>query len=123
DKSGQPVLSLPSNQAPLEANVRDQIPIVFESGEWGFSDFQRNEETGNVHFTLMFPVRSVSPDIEREAVLVWRLHPADFINRLLQKWPTPSKTAETFLVRAEGSELVILSELRFRANSTLNLRF
>ena len=42
--------------------------------------------------------------------------------RLINKWPTPSKTAETLIVRQEGNETVFLNELKFQKNRALNLR-
>ena len=41
----------------------------------------------------------------------------------VQTWPTPSRTAETLLVRREGEETVFLNELRHRTNTALRLRF
>ena len=56
-------------------------------------------------------------------VLVLRIDPGTFIYPFLKRWPLPSKTAETLLVRREGSEVLFLNELRFSGSAPLHLRF
>ncbi|HLZ20246.1 MAG TPA: PAS domain S-box protein, partial [Smithellaceae bacterium] len=46
-----------------------------------------------------------------------------YLYPMLNRWPTPSKTAETLLVRREGDEVVFLNELKFQKNTALDLRF
>jgi hypothetical protein len=40
----------------------------------------------------------------------------------IKRWPTPSQTAETLIVRRDGNDALFLNELRFRKNTALNLR-
>ena len=56
------------------------------------------------------------------AIVVLRSKAEDFLYPLIQKWPTPSKTAETLLVRRDGDSVLYLNELRHRSNTALNLR-
>ena len=55
-------------------------------------------------------------------VLVFRIDPATYLYPFIKRWPIPSLTAETLLVRREGNEVVFLNELRFREDAALNLR-
>ncbi len=41
---------------------------------------------------------------------------------LIQSWPTPSRTAETLLVRRDGDHVLYLNDLRHRAGTALKLR-
>jgi PAS domain S-box-containing protein/diguanylate cyclase (GGDEF)-like protein len=50
------------------------------------------------------------------------IDPAKFFFPYVQSWPTPSPSAETFLVRREGDEVVFLNELRHRKGTALNMR-
>ena len=45
-----------------------------------------------------------------------------FLFPLLQVWPTPSRTAETLLVRRDGDHALFLAATRHRANAAFNLR-
>jgi len=56
------------------------------------------------------------------AVLVLRVNPFDFLYPLFQSWPTPSKSAETFIIRKEGDSILYVNELRHISNTALKLR-
>ncbi len=45
-----------------------------------------------------------------------------FLYPLIQSWPTPSKTAETLLVRRDGNDVLFLNDLRFWPHAALKLR-
>jgi PAS domain S-box-containing protein len=45
-----------------------------------------------------------------------------FLFPLLQVWPTPSRTAETLLVRRDGDQALFLAATRHQADAALNLR-
>jgi PAS domain S-box-containing protein len=89
-----------------------------------FSDFYRSKVTGDVHIGIFTPI--INPqgqDFPPIGVFFFRIDPNQFLYPLIQKWPTPSKTAETLLVRHEGNEIVFLNELKHKKNIALNLRF
>jgi signal transduction histidine kinase len=54
--------------------------------------------------------------------LLIEIDPRQFLYPLIQSWPTPSRTAETLLIRREGGEVVYLNTLRHRANTELSFR-
>jgi PAS domain S-box-containing protein len=47
---------------------------------------------------------------------------AEFLYPLIESWPTPSRSAETQLVRKDGDAAIFLSPLRHDPNATLRLR-
>ncbi len=51
-----------------------------------------------------------------------RIDPNDYLYPLIRRWPTPSKTAETLLIRREGDNVLYLNDLKFRRNSALRMR-
>jgi PAS domain S-box-containing protein len=59
---------------------------------------------------------AVAPVLGRDgaplAALVLRQSADEYLFPLIQSWPTPSRTAETLLVRREGGDVVFLNELR-----------
>ena len=50
------------------------------------------------------------------------IDPNIYLYPFIQRWPTPSETAETLLIRREGNEAVFLNELKFQKNTALTLR-
>ncbi|NMC73667.1 MAG: PAS domain S-box protein, partial [Geobacteraceae bacterium] len=57
------------------------------------------------------------------ALLVLRSDASSFLFPLIQRWPIPSKSAESLLVRREGDHVLYLNELRHRSGTELSLRF
>lgn len=45
-----------------------------------------------------------------------------FLYPLIQSWPTPTKTAETLLVRRDGDNVLFLNDLRHQSDTALKLR-
>jgi PAS domain S-box-containing protein len=54
--------------------------------------------------------------------VIFHIDPSRFIFPLIQRWPTPSPSAETLLVRRDGDEVVFLNELRHLKNIPLAMR-
>jgi PAS domain S-box-containing protein len=87
------------------------------------TDFFINQQTGKIN--LDFNVPYYKSDTSRcwSALLIFRVNPDLNLYPMIQKWPTPSKSSETLLVRREGNEVVYLNDLRHKNNSALKLRF
>jgi len=95
---------------------------VLRSREIAVQDFYREERDQQVYLAVLAPVLDESADSSALGVIVLQIDPARFFYPLLKRWPTFSRSAETLLVRQEGSEVLYLNELRFQTNSTMNLR-
>jgi nitrogen fixation negative regulator NifL len=108
------------------------LAAALRSNQVVISDLHHSDDERRVHLDIVFPVSapesSSTPALPRRgpaphgAVLL-RLDPRQFLYPLLQSWPTPSRSAETLLVRREGDEVIFLNELRHRTNSVLGLQF
>lgn len=90
-----------------------------------FSDLHRDPVTDRVslgvHIPLLPWTSAGTPSVPI-GVLVFEIDPEQFLFATIQAWPTPSRTAETLLVRREGDEVVYLNELRHQTNTALKLR-
>src|ERR1017187_6150867 len=84
-------------------------------------DLHRDEPTGAVHIALAIPLMGSSSS-EPIGALLLKIDPERFLYPLIQSWPTPSRSAETLLVRREGNDVVFLNELRHRRGTALDLR-
>lgn len=95
----------------------------FRKNQIIFADLHREETSGRIYMAAASPVQD--PEEGKSApmaLLVFEIDPDRFLYPLIQSWPTPSRTAETLLVRREGEEVVYLNELRHRKDTALNLR-
>jgi len=54
--------------------------------------------------------------------LVLRIDADRFLYPLIQRWPGPSESAETLLVRRDGDQVLFLNELRHQQQTALRLR-
>ncbi|MDP1995107.1 MAG: cache domain-containing protein, partial [Ignavibacteria bacterium] len=95
---------------------------VLKSGKIVFEDFYRDENDKRVYLTIFIPILSEKNIKNVIGVVALRIDPEQYLYPLTNGWPTPSKTAETLIIRREGNEAVYLNELRFHKNSALNLR-
>ena len=90
--------------------------------EMGFQDFYRDEHDQRIHLATLVPILE-GPDFSQAlGVLVLNIDPAIHLYSVISRWPTPSRTAETLLVRRDGNDALFLNELKFRTNTALKLR-
>lgn len=84
------------------------------------SDLHRAETYSQIHLDVMIPlVLKLERKEEPIGLMMIRIDPSKFLYPLIQSWPSPSKTAETVLIRREGNNALFLNELRYKKNSAL----
>jgi PAS domain S-box-containing protein len=84
-------------------------------------DFHIDQPSGAIHLALNVPLRQTAGSQPFGALLLG-IDPAEHLYPVLRRWPVPSRSAETLLVRREGDEVVYLSDLRYRQQAALRLR-
>ena len=92
-----------------------------QSGQIHFSDLIRSSDTNTIHIDLMIPIQIISS--KTIAVVALRIDPYFYLYPLIQSWPMPSDSAESLLVRKEGTEVLFLNSLRFKTDTALKLKF
>ncbi len=85
-------------------------------------DFYRQEHSRKISLALLVPIPDDRGGDRPLGVLFLRIDPEVYLYPFLQRWPEPSETAETLLVRREGKDALFLNELKFRKNTALTLR-
>lgn len=93
--------------------------VVAEKGPV-FGDFFRSPATDHVYLDVAAPI--LDSGNRPIAVLILRSDPDAYLYPLIQTWPTASQTAETLLVRREGSDITFLSTLRHSVAGPLSFR-
>jgi PAS domain S-box-containing protein len=114
--------SFPVTSEPVAHHLVGQAPEIMRAGRVTFLDFHRDEPDGPIHLAVVVPILDDQDGGRPLGLLVLRIDPETYLFPFIQRWPTPSRTAETLLVRREGSDVVYLNDLRFRKNVALNLR-
>ena len=87
------------------------------------SDIYYSETALRTRISLIIPILThQGQDAQVAGLFLLRIDPYKFLYPLIQSWPTPSTTAESALIRKEGSEIVYLNDLRHRKETALSLR-
>jgi PAS domain S-box-containing protein len=122
DARGVARLSVPPGLPPVSPLVSRRNAQVLAAGKPELQDFYLNEQDGRPYLSLLAPIRDADKNGRPLAVVVMRIDPRDFLYPFIQRWPTPSPTAETLLVRKDGDDILYLNELRFQKDAALKLR-
>ena len=122
DAQGIIRISVPAEQPPISSDVSQRIPEVLRSGQVTFQDFHRNEHDQQIYLTLLVPILDGSDHSQALGVLALRINPETYLYPFLKRWPTPSRTAESLLIRRDGNAVLFLNELKFGTNTALNRR-
>jgi PAS domain S-box-containing protein len=107
---------------PVEAHLARDAVETLQSGETRFLDFHRDVPEGPAWLALLVPIFDEQDGHAPLGVVVLRIDPASHLYPFINRWPTPSQTAETLLVRRDGDEVLFLNELRFLKDAALRLR-
>jgi two-component system, cell cycle sensor histidine kinase and response regulator CckA len=104
----------------LEQTAKDLASRATRERDVVFGDFFRCPICAQVHLDVAAPILDKT---ERPvAALILRSDPERLIYPLIQSWPTPSKSAETLLIRREGDEVLFLNTLRHSSKPALTVR-
>lgn len=133
---GYTSVSLFDDKAMLRMSTLPDMPQVGEgdkkrllesmrSGQVFYSDIHQitSNTAGKSEIHLVIPVM-VGKEKKPHAIgaVLFNIDPGYFLFPLIERWPTPSASAESMLVRREGGEVVFLNKLRFRNNNALPMR-
>lgn len=123
DKEGNIRLKAPAGPETLGPDAKRLAAEAVRTRKIIFSDLYRSKIRSVIRLTLVVPLfPSHSHGAPPVGVLLLRVDPFRLLYPLIQTWPTPSKTAETLLVRRDGNEVLFLNALRHKDDSALNLR-
>jgi PAS domain S-box-containing protein len=122
DAAGMVRMSAPDARRPISSHLILRAAEVLRTKQVAFEDFYRNEYDGRIYLAVLIPILDERGNGRAVGTLALRMDPEEYFYPFITRWPTPSNTAETLLVRREGNEALFLNELRFRKNTALNLR-
>lgn len=123
DKQGKVKISS-TREAAIGAEEMQLALRAMQQHKVLFYDIHRNSygDRGS-SIDMLAPLSIAGNQNERiVGVAVLQIDPDQFLFPIIQSWPTPSPSAETLLVRQEGSDVLFLNRLRHRNNDALMMR-
>jgi len=114
------IFTLDKELEKIDSLTKSFIQLSLNSDSVIFSDFYICKLSNKPHLDIIAPVRNGNGS--NIAAMVFRIDPETFLYPLIQSWPLPSETAETFLVRKDGDDVLFLNELRDHTETALKLR-
>ncbi|MGO9566222.1 MAG: PAS domain S-box protein [Desulfomonilaceae bacterium] len=108
---GKPEASGSEEKQALQEALAKGFPVLTE--------LYRNPQ-GTALIDAVAPI--LDPKGQPIAAVCFRSKAESLLYPLVQSWPTPSRTAETLLIRKDGDEVLYLNDLRYRPGTALSLR-
>jgi len=114
DLDGNVLIELNSNH-PGSLRLSGFARQAARSGAVQLSDIYRDPRSGRALLALTIPVAHAG-------ALILDIEASRFLYPYLESWPTASRTAETYLLRREGNEILYLSNVRHIHETALVFR-
>jgi PAS domain-containing protein len=122
DPAGNLVLSLSGETGPLPGDEAAALQQALSLHRPVLTDLHR-EAGGAPHLSAMAPLFAGAGGIATPArAVMLRCDAASVLYPLILSWPTASRTSETALWRREGSDMMVLNQLRQSARSAFEMR-
>jgi PAS domain S-box-containing protein len=102
----------------LGANAEATITEAVRTGQVQSSDLYRAED-GQVRIEWAAPLLPNGPDGGVVGAVLLHADPEDYLYRVLEEWPIPTRTGESLLVERRGDEVLFLTDLRHREDAAL----
>lgn len=123
DNNGNVKLAYPDQYALVGDHLKPLLPVIIKKRKVVLTDLHKASLVGFVHLDLIVPlIDQRLNDTLVIGLLALRIDPQKVLYPLVQSWPTPSKSAETLLIRKDSDKIVYLNELRHVKNAELVLK-
>lgn len=123
DPQGGLIFSLPADPAPLSPEIAGKLAEVLSSGKTLMQDFYHSGRDEEAHLAVLVPIYEGASQGGRPlAVLKLRIDPEIQLVPIVTRWPTRSITSESYIVRRDKDEAVVLNRLRLLNNKPLSFR-
>ena len=118
ENNGNTRLAFPGSDTLIGDHLKPLLPGIIRQRKTVLTDLHKTDLVSFVHLDLVVPLIDRNQnDTLVFGLLVLRVDPQKILYPLVQSWPTPSKSAETLLLRRDGDDIVYLTELRHLSSS------
>ncbi len=114
-------LAIPPTEEPPAPHLSGYASQALRSGKVMFFDFHRQSVESPIHLSILVPIFDSTEGKHPMGVLVLHINPDLYLYPFIERWPIPSSSGETLLLRREGDNVVFLNRLRFNEKAPLNL--
>jgi PAS domain S-box-containing protein len=118
DRSGRPLVTVSDGSRAYNPRLAE-IARTLADGQVAMSDFYEGD-VGAIYLDFLAAIPSQRGGPPGDIVLL-SVDTTAFFYAMIQSWPTPSRTAESLLLRREGNTVLYLNELRHRRGTALRL--
>jgi PAS domain S-box-containing protein len=123
DGEGRVLLSLGNRVDSLHTEAAHAVALALKEHRTILTDLHIGPGDLPPHVDVIAPLFTGNgTGAEPVGALVLQIDAARFLYPMIQGWPTPSRTAETLLVRRDGDAVLFLNELRHKSGTALKLR-
>lgn len=124
DNQGKVLLSGSKENSTLGSYANSILKDIIYKKTVFLSDIHLSPIDSKPHIDLWIPVLYPTNEYDASVVgsIILEIDPDQFLYPYLQKWNNPTKTSESFLVRQEGKEVVLVSPLRNNKTKPLEMR-
>ncbi len=119
DRQGRVRVRLHGQGGELQPEVKATVERALASGEPTLTELHLGEN-GEAHLGAVAPLPAAGGTSPGAFIL--QSNADQFLFPLIQTWPLPSRTAESFLVRREDGHVLFLNELRHEHHTALRLK-
>jgi PAS domain S-box-containing protein len=116
------MIVVPGKKERIQSFIEEGIKEVVRSGKITFQDFYFNEQNQHIYLKVLVPILDEDNKNRVIGIIVLRIDPEKYLYPMIKKWPVPSKTAETLIIRKDSNDALFLNNLRFNNKAALNLR-
>jgi PAS domain S-box-containing protein len=123
DARGEARLSLSGRTGRLHGEAAQTSDTAFNERRPVMSEIHSGPGDLPPHIDVIAPFFSGSTEApEPIGAILLQIDARQFLYPLIESWPTPSRSAETLLVRRDGDSVLFLNDLRHRPGTALELR-
>ena len=116
------MIIFPESEERKHSFAEKNVVEMLQTGNTAFQDFYFNEQNQRIYLKVLIPIHDEYIKNRVIGILALRIDPEKYLYPLMRTWPTPSKTAETLIIRRDGNDALFLNDLKFRKDAALNLR-
>jgi PAS domain S-box-containing protein len=122
DSHGNGLIFLPEDIVLPASAVAQKIPEAQQSGQITIVDFYRDEYDQRVYLAVLIPILD-EPSLQHTiGFVVLRIDPRSYLFPYINKQSIDGTATQSFLVRQEGNDLLILNETNLNPDTALTLR-
>jgi signal transduction histidine kinase len=123
DMNGVELLSTIDDDASLPHNLKSYFDRLFVKEEVVFEDFFREKIDKKVYLSLLVGIFDIKNKNQPLGVLIARVDPESYLYPMLNRWPVPRETTESFLLKRIGDDVVFVNKCKHNIHTALEFKF